>query len=250
MIQSILFDRHIWSLDEAYDWLKKHNFKMSFYGKSVDIKPNHYRFRQSEPDPNHNYITKNLGDGIELIIMTNMKGKGIPKNKIPYEEALKLSNETIRFFATKGIKLIPVGSVARHSKLVGDLDFVTMDNLGGRKYIKDKITHKGHEVSIDIWTTPNKSNFALFRDLRLYPRYYSIALRSALKRKGYKLTDQEIIDQNGNKLKYTNMKDLAQLAGIKYHPLTHYYGGCLECGGMCGGCAECGGNCGGCACCN
>ena len=42
-IQSIIFDRSFWTLQEAKAWLKKHNLK-----DDVDVKPNTYRFRQKK----------------------------------------------------------------------------------------------------------------------------------------------------------------------------------------------------------
>lgn len=64
MIQSILFDRFIFNLQDAKRWLKQHNFK-----DDVDIKQLHYRFRQIKPDrKKYKYITKEITDGIEFII--------------------------------------------------------------------------------------------------------------------------------------------------------------------------------------
>jgi hypothetical protein len=67
-IQSILFDRNIYSLSEAKKWIKDHGYKESFNGKDVDIKPRHYRFRQLEPNSVYKYRTKSLSHGIKFII--------------------------------------------------------------------------------------------------------------------------------------------------------------------------------------
>jgi hypothetical protein len=62
-IQSILFDRKMWTLHHAKKWLKKHGFKTS-----VDTKPEHLRFRQQDPDDLCDYRTKDITDGIKLIV--------------------------------------------------------------------------------------------------------------------------------------------------------------------------------------
>lgn len=66
-IQSIIFDRSFWTLQEAKAWLKKHNLK-----DDVDVKPNTYRFRQKNPNPKYNYFTYTLPDkynrGPKLVI--------------------------------------------------------------------------------------------------------------------------------------------------------------------------------------
>ena len=63
-IQSILFKRPKWTEDKAFKWLDKHDFK-----HDVDIKPNHLRYRQQEPDEDkYNYKTKKIGNDIEFIL--------------------------------------------------------------------------------------------------------------------------------------------------------------------------------------
>ena len=62
-IQSILFKRPEWKLTECKKWLKKHGYKTD-----VDKKPEHYRFRQLDPEMFEKYRTKKIGDNIEFII--------------------------------------------------------------------------------------------------------------------------------------------------------------------------------------
>jgi len=75
-IQSILFKRPEWTLAKCKTWLKKHGYKTS-----VDTKPNHYRFRQLEPETFKKYITKSIGNDIEFIIglKTNQVNKTMPR---------------------------------------------------------------------------------------------------------------------------------------------------------------------------
>lgn len=73
-VQSVLFQRPMWTITQAKRWLKRHDFKRF----DVDIKENHYRFRQIEPEPQFTYITEEADNGVQFIIITNRpKGKGI-----------------------------------------------------------------------------------------------------------------------------------------------------------------------------
>lgn len=64
MIQSILFDRNFYTLDEAKNWLRRRG-----YETGVDVKPNHFRFRQINPDPSYDYRTFNAGEGIQFVVI-------------------------------------------------------------------------------------------------------------------------------------------------------------------------------------
>jgi hypothetical protein len=64
-IQSVLFDKTIWSLDDAKKWLRQHRI--------VPIKKVHstkyfYRFRIKEPNEFIRFITKKIAHGVELVI--------------------------------------------------------------------------------------------------------------------------------------------------------------------------------------
>lgn len=63
-IQSILFDRRMFTISSAIQWLEKHKFKHN----KVDIKRNYYRFRQFNPKPYDNYRTIILKIGIKAIM--------------------------------------------------------------------------------------------------------------------------------------------------------------------------------------
>ena len=74
-IQSVIFDRNHWTNTRAKNWLKKHDFKTE-----VDVKEHTLRYRQSEPIYN-NYITKDIGNNIKMIIgfkdKMSVNGKGM-----------------------------------------------------------------------------------------------------------------------------------------------------------------------------
>lgn len=71
-IQSIIFDRNEWTKVKSRNWCKKHGYKFD-----VDVKPEHWRYRQTEPDYKK-YITKDMGHGVKLIIgFKGSSGKGV-----------------------------------------------------------------------------------------------------------------------------------------------------------------------------
>jgi hypothetical protein len=63
-VQSVLFDRDIFTPEAAIIWLVKHNFKV----KKIDITKNLYRFRQYHPDKNARYRIKQLPNGVSLVL--------------------------------------------------------------------------------------------------------------------------------------------------------------------------------------
>ncbi len=156
--------------------------------------------------------------------LQNFKGKSLNKNnKIPFDIADKLSAEIKSDYKRRKITLYQVGSLARRSKLVGDLDFITTSPKLGKKYYKEKLElPDGKTIMIDIWFVP-KQHLKLAKAIRSYPRYYIIAIRKGLKNNGYKLTDQQLFNSDGNEIKYTNFKQIAKLADVIYHPLSYYH---------------------------
>lgn len=222
-IQSIIFNKDDFTLEEAKKWIREKGYKESYEGKQPESRGNHWRFRQASPklEPNHHYITQKISKGIDLIVEEpNQKGGSMG---IPLIEAEKLANELIKSYKKDGYDLNIVGSIKRKSPIVNDIDFVTSSPLpNGRKFIKEKVDLNGKNIQIDIWYVP-KENLKLASELRSYPMYYSIELRKKLKDQGYHLSDQELT-KNGEKIPVNSIKQLAELATIDYHPISYYYG--------------------------
>ena len=68
-VQSVLFKRPEWSEAEAKKWVKENKFK----NLGVDVKPNHYRYRQLSPNVIRkqgykHFVTKHISESIDLII--------------------------------------------------------------------------------------------------------------------------------------------------------------------------------------
>lgn len=64
LVQSVLVPK-LFPMDQAIEWVKSHKFKVY----KIDVTDRFYRFRQLEPKPDANYITKVLPNGVELVIM-------------------------------------------------------------------------------------------------------------------------------------------------------------------------------------
>lgn len=62
-IQSLIFDKDKFSLAQAKEWAKKHDFKMG-----VDEKEDTYRLRQKDPGKFKRFATKSFGNGIKAVI--------------------------------------------------------------------------------------------------------------------------------------------------------------------------------------
>lgn len=65
MIQSVLFNKHLWSQKRARRYLKRKGFK----DNGVDETENQLRYRQHEVDHTKKFYTKTLKNGVEYIIM-------------------------------------------------------------------------------------------------------------------------------------------------------------------------------------
>ena len=63
-VQSIVFNKSLFSKNEAIVWLKTHEYK---YG-GVDEKENSWRFRQEDPEKYKRIISKKIDRGIVLVI--------------------------------------------------------------------------------------------------------------------------------------------------------------------------------------
>ena len=67
-VQSVVFPKKHFTLREANDWIKKHNYKLTHYGKKVHITPTQFRFRQTSPLKYKKYRTARLKNHVQLIV--------------------------------------------------------------------------------------------------------------------------------------------------------------------------------------
>ena len=63
MIQSILFDRKLWTPSKAQKWLRNHGKKIL----KLDVTTHYLRYRQLPPNFK-NYYTYDIGKGILLVL--------------------------------------------------------------------------------------------------------------------------------------------------------------------------------------
>lgn len=68
--QSVLLSRDRFTLASAKKWIKKHDFKVTFYRKEAEKTENYFRFRQMAPSrfKKDNYVTKEISDGVKLVL--------------------------------------------------------------------------------------------------------------------------------------------------------------------------------------
>lgn len=68
--QSVLMDRDNFTLTSAKNWIKKHDFKVTFYKKQPEKTENYFRFRQMAPTrfKKDSYVTKEITEGVKLVL--------------------------------------------------------------------------------------------------------------------------------------------------------------------------------------
>ena len=68
--QTVLLSKENFTLSTAKNWIKKHDFKLTFYGKQVDTTENYFRFRQMAPSrfKKNKYATKEITEGVKLVL--------------------------------------------------------------------------------------------------------------------------------------------------------------------------------------
>tara|TARA_R110000824_G_scaffold51503_3_gene143646 strand:+ start:301 stop:543 length:243 start_codon:yes stop_codon:yes gene_type:complete len=67
-IQSVILSKKKFTLKQANNWIKKNNFKLSFYRKPVEKTKNFYRYRQIAPHHFKKYRMKKVSDGVEFVL--------------------------------------------------------------------------------------------------------------------------------------------------------------------------------------
>lgn len=86
-IQSVRFPKDEWNLEEAKDWLNKHN-----YQTDVDETENQYRFRQANPDDFKYYRTfkrKSNKKNYQKVVGYHVNPKTLSKKKVVKAEKSK-----------------------------------------------------------------------------------------------------------------------------------------------------------------
>ncbi len=68
-IQSVIFDKDVFSPPGAINYLRKHGLKSHF--KPMHETEHFYRYRQTNPKPHDKYITKKVAHGVEYIIASH-----------------------------------------------------------------------------------------------------------------------------------------------------------------------------------
>lgn len=114
------------------------------------------------------------------------------------------------------LKLHIVGSVARGEENPNDIDFVTNLALPNEK----EVYHTKYDgYKIDIWRYPNVK---IGKFMRTLDKGHLIAIYNGLKKNGYKLVDNGILNLETEKIIPFAVKKIFKLADIKYDPKFNY----------------------------
>ena len=73
-VQSITFDRERWTIPAAKKWLRDNGYKDKFRGKSADVTPSRYRFRQHDPKRGARYWIRSTKSGIQFVMQEGHPG--------------------------------------------------------------------------------------------------------------------------------------------------------------------------------
>jgi hypothetical protein len=66
-LHSVIFNKAEWTLKKANDWLNRYEIKPI---KLVDKTLNYLRFRVRDPKEFKNFFTKDLGNGVKIVLGT------------------------------------------------------------------------------------------------------------------------------------------------------------------------------------
>lgn len=64
LVHSIIFKKNKWTIPSSQDWVYFHGYKPI---KNVDITKNFYRWRIRDPSQFKQFVTKKIGNGIEIV---------------------------------------------------------------------------------------------------------------------------------------------------------------------------------------
>lgn len=68
-VQSVMLRRDLFTRNQATAWIRDKGFKLSYYGKGVDVTPNWYRYRQKSPKNFKFYfIKKSKTPGVQFVV--------------------------------------------------------------------------------------------------------------------------------------------------------------------------------------
>ena len=108
----------------------------------------------------------------------------------------------------KQLKLHLVGSIARGEENPNDIDYITHLPLpNGKKIFHTKF--KGYKI--DIWQYPNVK---IGKFIRTIDKGHLIAIHKGLKKNGYKLTNEGILNLKTNKIIPFTIKKIIKLSNI------------------------------------
>lgn len=64
LVHSIIFSKKKWTIPSSQEWVYSHGYRPI---KNVDVTTNFYRWRIRDPSQFHQFVTKKIGKGIEIV---------------------------------------------------------------------------------------------------------------------------------------------------------------------------------------
>lgn len=178
-----------------------------------------------------------FGEKSESDIIENISRLRNSVQSMPFETANSIAEDLIQFIVrdNSALEVIPLGSLRRKKKEVGDIDLgvSTNDFSSVKKHVKNysklqrvlaqgsnlmRILLKGN-IQVDIKSSPPQrwgafaQHFTGSKDHNIKLREYALKQGKSLSEHGIKL-----IDENNRLLDFDNEKDFYHFLGLKYIP--------------------------------
>jgi hypothetical protein len=104
IVQSVIFNKNLWSIPKARDWIYQHGFT-DLYG--VDKKVNVHRWRQIPPEDleDYDYFTKDLNNGVKLVIAYQKKKNDLLDKVKKKLKELKIKYDNVELSPKKDKKI-------------------------------------------------------------------------------------------------------------------------------------------------
>ncbi len=162
-IQSILFDRNIWTLKEARRWLKEHDFQYRIYERTK----NYYRFPQLPVENFERFRIKDFGKGIKAVIGFE---EDLESNSLtnPDKEAYNKYMELYKEYLCEARRLYKEGNLPQSGEKYYGAVAELLKMIGEKR----GWDHKGHVLRREIIRKLNNE----YPELNLWNLYINVEI--------------------------------------------------------------------------
>jgi DNA polymerase/3'-5' exonuclease PolX len=232
-VQAIRFDKNIWSEKEAKIWWNENKYK---YVKTWTQKDWDKLKEESSSDEESSSSSDEESSSSE----EEEKEKEKEEKRIDIKQGIKLAKEISKILKIKFVNvnkitidtefikdiIFPVGSIRRNKLMIKDIDLILTKQIykNDLKNIKDFTNFSGGEKRIDFDYKGTRINLFVFLNKDTFgsallhstgPRIYNITIRRKLKKMGWKLSQNGLIDEKGNLIITRTERELQDKIGVK-----------------------------------